>query len=92
MDLKLRFTTFLIHPDPTHQFVVEVGASDVGVGAVLSQRSVQELHPCTFMSHRLNSAERNYNVGNRELLVVKMALEEWRHWLERGVTSIFGMD
>jgi hypothetical protein len=26
--------------------------------------------------------ERNYDVGNRELLVVKMALEEWRHWLE----------
>uniref|UniRef100_A0AAQ4Q5H4 Gypsy retrotransposon integrase-like protein 1 n=1 Tax=Gasterosteus aculeatus aculeatus TaxID=481459 RepID=A0AAQ4Q5H4_GASAC len=27
-------------------------------------------------------AERNYDVGNRELLAVKLALEEWRHWLE----------
>lgn len=34
------------------------------------------------MSHRLNSVERNYDVGNRELLAVKMALEEWRHWLK----------
>ena len=25
---------------------------------------------------------RNYDVGNRELLAVKVALEEWRHWLE----------
>ncbi|KAK3555671.1 hypothetical protein QTP86_027417 [Hemibagrus guttatus] len=26
--------------------------------------------------------EANYNVGNRELLAIKAALEEWRHWLE----------
>ncbi len=26
--------------------------------------------------------ERNYDIGNRELLAVKLALEEWRHWLE----------
>ncbi|KAK3517182.1 hypothetical protein QTP70_000778 [Hemibagrus guttatus] len=24
----------------------------------------------------------NYDIGNRELLAVKLALEEWRHWLE----------
>ncbi|MCI4384004.1 hypothetical protein PGIGA_G00033340 [Pangasianodon gigas] len=26
--------------------------------------------------------ERNYDVGNRELLAVKLVLEEWRHWLD----------
>ncbi|KAK3517705.1 hypothetical protein QTP70_015707, partial [Hemibagrus guttatus] len=26
--------------------------------------------------------EANYDVGNRELLEIKAALEEWRHWLE----------
>ncbi|KAK3542610.1 hypothetical protein QTP86_031312, partial [Hemibagrus guttatus] len=30
----------------------------------------------------LNPAERNYDIGNRELLAIKLALEEWRHWLE----------
>ena len=30
----------------------------------------------------LTRGERNYDVGNRKLLAVKMALEEWRHWLE----------
>jgi hypothetical protein len=34
------------------------------------------------MSHRLIPAEGNYDVGNRELLAVKMVLEEWRHRLE----------
>lgn len=84
--LKKAFTSapILVTPDPQLQFVVEVDASDVGVGAVLSQRSPSDdkLHPCAFFSHRLSPTERNYDVGNRELLAVKMALEEWRHWLE----------
>ncbi|KAJ8332896.1 hypothetical protein SKAU_G00417920 [Synaphobranchus kaupii] len=74
----------LVHPDPTRQFVVETDASDTGVGAVLSQVSPTDnlLHPCAFFSRKLSPAERNYDVGNRELLAVKLALEEWRHWLE----------
>lgn len=31
---------------------------------------------------RLSPAEKNYDVGNCELLAVKLALEEWQHWLE----------
>ena len=57
---------------------------DVGVGAVLSQHltSDQKLHPCAFFSRRLSAAEQHYDIGNRELLAVKLAQEEWRHWLE----------
>ncbi|KAG1953738.1 retrotransposable element [Pimephales promelas] len=84
--LKGRFVSapILITPDPSRQFVVEVDASEVGVGAVLSQRSPSDdkMHPCAFFSHRLSPAESNYDIGNRELLAVKLALEEWRHWLE----------
>ncbi len=85
----------LITPDPSGQFVVEVDASEVGVGAVLSQRSPSDdkMHPCAFLSHRLSPAERNYDIGNRELLAVKLALEEWRHWLEgSGVPFIVWTD
>uniref|UniRef100_A0A8D0CUG7 Gypsy retrotransposon integrase-like protein 1 n=1 Tax=Sander lucioperca TaxID=283035 RepID=A0A8D0CUG7_SANLU len=85
-ELKHRFASapILMQPDPDRQFVVEVDASDTGVGAVLSQRSPEDnkLHPCAFLSRKLSQAERNYDVGNRELLAVKLALEEWRHWLE----------
>ncbi|KAF7647357.1 hypothetical protein LDENG_00173640 [Lucifuga dentata] len=84
--LKQSFTSapVLGFPDPTQQFVVEVDASETGVGAVLSQRLPEDrkLHLCAFFSHRLMPAERNYDIGNRELLAIKMALEEWRHWLE----------
>lgn len=84
--LKSRFTNapILTTPDPTRQFIVEVDASDVGVGAVLSQRSSADgkVHPCAFYSHKLSPTEQNYDVGDRELLAVKLALQEWRHWLE----------
>ncbi|CAJ0965962.1 unnamed protein product [Ranitomeya imitator] len=31
---------------------------------------------------KFSAAERNYDVGNRELQAMKWAFEEWRHWLE----------
>ncbi|KAI2646233.1 Transposon Tf2-6 polyprotein [Labeo rohita] len=95
--LKSRFVSapILVTPDPSRQFVVEVDASEVGVGAVLSQRLATDdkMHPCAFYSHRLSPAESNYDIGNRELLAVKLALEEWRHWLEgSGVPFIVWTD
>lgn len=84
--LKLAFTTAptLIHPNAELPFIVEVDASTTGVGAVLSQRVgvPPKLHPCAFFSKKLSPAEQNYDIGNRELLAIKLALEEWRHWLE----------
>lgn len=69
--------------DPSHQFVVEADALDVGVEAVLSQHSAMDLKLHLFaFSHRLNATERNYGVGNQEPLAVTMALEKWRYWLD----------
>ncbi len=63
---------------------MEVDASTTGVGAVLSQQqgTPTRLHPCAFFSRKLSPAEKNYDIGNRELLAIKLTLEEWRHWLE----------
>lgn len=41
-----------------------------------------KIHHCAFISQKLSPAECNYDICNRELLAVKVALEEWRHWLE----------
>lgn len=80
----------LTAPDLTLQFIVEVDASEVGMGAILSQRSPQDdkLHPCAYLSGKLTSAEQNHDIGKRELLEVKVALEEWSNWLE-GVKQQF---
>ena len=52
--LKRRFVSapFLTQPDGKLQFMVEVDASDTGVGAVSSQCSAMDgkLHSCAFLS------------------------------------------
>ncbi len=85
-ELKDRFTSapILHHPDPSHPFIIEVDASSTGIGAILSQRqgSPTKMFPCAYFSRKLSAPERNYDVGNRELLAMKAAMEEWRYWLE----------
>lgn len=75
-DLKTRFTSapILHHPDPNLPFIVEVDVSNTGIGAILYQRhgSPARMFPCPFFSRKLSSAERNYDVGNRELLAISI--------------------
>ncbi|KAK1803866.1 hypothetical protein P4O66_003812 [Electrophorus voltai] len=92
--LKTAFSTppMLQQPDPDKTFVVEVDASDVGVGVVLFQYrgKAGKLRPFAYFSKKL-CPERYYGVGDWELLAMKLAFEEWRHWLE-GMTLIHGGD
>lgn len=85
-NLKRLFTSapILSHPEPSLPFILEVDASEIAVGAILSQRkgSKDVMHPVGFFSRKLSPAERNYDVGDRELLAIKTALEEWRYLLE----------
>ncbi len=84
--LKEAFCTahILKHPDPQLPFIVKVDAPTTGVGAVLSQYHGEppRLHPCTYYSRKLTPAEKNYDIRNQELLAIKLALEEWGHWLK----------
>uniref|UniRef100_A0A8C5M117 Gypsy retrotransposon integrase-like protein 1 n=1 Tax=Leptobrachium leishanense TaxID=445787 RepID=A0A8C5M117_9ANUR len=84
--LKKRFSSapILSLPNPTQPFFLEVDASEYATGAILSQRDTSSslLHPIAFHSKIMDSAEQNYDVGDKELLAIKKALEEWRHLLE----------
>ena len=54
------------------------------MGTVLSQPSVENpgiLHPVAFFSRKLEPAERNYDVHDKELLAIICSLENWRHFL-----------
>lgn len=68
--LKRLFTStpILISPDPESQFIIEVDVSDVGVGAVLSQRSAldHKVHPCAFFhaGSRLLNATMTWIIRN----------------------------
>lgn len=72
---KSRFISapVLSFPDPEWQFIVEVDASEVGVGTVISQRFPRDgkVHPCAYFSHHLSPAERNYDIGKPEEALVR---------------------
>jgi hypothetical protein len=59
-----------------------VDASQYALGAILYQRNDGgKLQVVGYYSQTLNSAERNYNVYDQELLAVIRALAHWRHLL-----------
>ncbi|CAI5690254.1 unnamed protein product [Oreochromis niloticus] len=65
----------LAYPDARQPFIVDTDASNVGVGAVLSQQGeAGERVVAAYFSRALGRAERNYCVTRRELLAVVLAL------------------
>jgi hypothetical protein len=72
----------LIFPDPSVPFTVSTDASDYATGAVLQQDYGRGLQRTTYLSRKLNSAERNYPVHEKELLAIVHSVRQWRHHLQ----------
>ncbi|SJL16681.1 uncharacterized protein ARMOST_20210 [Armillaria ostoyae] len=68
-------------PNRTGCFRVEADASNGAVGAVLSQEQAGIWRPVAFMSKALTATERNYEIYDKELLAIMLALSDWRHYL-----------
>jgi len=79
----MRFTMapILSHFYPGRETVVETEASDFALGSVVSQYQGRRLHPVAFHSRKLNSAERNYEIHDKELLAIMEAFKEWKRYL-----------
>ena len=69
----------LITPDFSLPLIVPTDASEVGLGAVLSQVRAGEEHPVTYISRKLLSNERNYSTVEKEALAIKWALDKLRY-------------
>jgi len=82
--LKELFTSapILRNPDSNKPFIVETDASNFAVGAILSQEFDGQLHPIAYISTSLTNSQLNYPIFDKELLAIKVALEQWRHYLE----------
>jgi len=74
--------SILKHVEPMHQIVVETNASDLAVGAELSHVMDGRLHFIAFYSSKMDKAEINYNIHDKEPITIVAALEEWRCYLE----------
>jgi hypothetical protein len=60
---------------------METDASDYTVAAILSQQDEEgKWRPVAFMSKSLNDAERNYEIYDKEMLVVMKGFYEWVHY------------
>jgi len=84
--LKMAVTTTLtlVSPQDSEPFHIEANSSDFASRAVLSQQLPREekWHPVAFYSKSLSLVEQNYEIHNKEMLIIICALEEWRHFLE----------
>ncbi|XP_053873204.1 uncharacterized protein LOC128831095, partial [Malaclemys terrapin pileata] len=71
----------LYSPDFNLPFVLQTDASEVGLGAVLSQDVGGEEHPVLYISRKLFPREKNYAVVEKEALAVKWACEALRYYI-----------
>lgn len=71
----------LAYPRETGEFILDTDASDVGIGAVLSQVQDGEERVIAYGSKSLEKAERNYCITRRELWAVVHFVEHYRHFL-----------
>ena len=77
-ELKRIFTTkpVLVAPDLDKEFRVEADASNYAIEGVLSMKCSDKLwRPVTFISKSLSNTERNYEIHDKEMLVVVRCLE-----------------
>ena len=68
-------------PQPKGQFRVKTDASGYAIGAVLSQKQDDKWHPIAFLSRCMTAAEHNYEIYDKELLAIVVALKAWRQYL-----------
>ncbi|KAK3086715.1 hypothetical protein FSP39_022396 [Pinctada imbricata] len=71
----------LVNPDFSRSFILDTDASDLSIGAVLSQNINGEEKVCAYASRSLSKTERKYCVTRKELLAVIHFVKHFRHIL-----------
>ncbi|KAK3740332.1 hypothetical protein QZH41_000887 [Actinostola sp. cb2023] len=71
----------LAYPTSKDPFILDTDASNIGLGAVLSQVQDGEEKVIAYYSKSLSKAERNYCVTRKELLAIVNAVKRFHHYL-----------
>ena len=77
--LKQRFTSTSIpaHFDATLPSIIETDAGDYAVGAIHSQTQKNaHVHSVAFLSRKFSPSEMNYDIHNKEMVAIQLALQE----------------
>ena len=73
----------LINPDFKKHFYIQCDASNRGIGAVLFQKDSEDHeHPIYYFSQKLNAAQCNYTVTEKECLAAVSAIQKFRPYVE----------
>jgi len=79
-------TPILRHYDPERPTLLETDASDFAIAGVLSQKFEDgKIYPIGFLSRKLNPAELNYDVYDKQMLAVVWSLKKWRCFLQGAI-------
>ena len=73
-------SVMLKNPDFTQTFQLQTDASDVGIGAVLSQGGDQD-QPIAYYSRKLVDREKNYSTVEKECLAIVLAVKAFSTYL-----------
>ena len=66
---------------------IETNASDRVIGACLTQLVDRKRHPIVYFLRKMLPAEQNYEIYDKELLVIVAALQYWRVYC-KGATGL----
>ena len=75
----------MMNPDFSHPFILQTDASEVGVGAVLSQTDTEGYdHPVAYFSRKLLPREQKYATIEKECLAIKLGIEAFKfiYWVK----------
>lgn len=61
---------------------IETDASDLAIGACLTQEFEGKRHPLAYYSRKMTPAEQNYDIHDKELLAIVVSLQHWRVYAE----------
>ena len=87
---KLAKAPILALPDFSREFFLQCDASNIALGAVLSQFDDQNLeHPISFISRKLTPTEQKYDVRSKEALCIVWAVRRLRPYLISKPFTIF---
>jgi hypothetical protein len=75
---KLTSQPILQYPDFSKEFILTTDASNVGLGAVISQGPMGKVLPGAYASRSLNEAETNYTTTEKKLLAIVWSTRYFR--------------
>ncbi|GBM58816.1 Retrovirus-related Pol polyprotein from transposon 17.6 [Araneus ventricosus] len=73
----------LYAPDYKREFIIQMDASDVGIGIVMSQLGEKnEEHPVLYLGQKFTDAQRKYSTTEKECAAIIYVIKKLKYYLD----------